>query len=93
MSFTHFLRIERDERAGPKHYVVHTVDPHFSIEFTPDREAPDKIGKGVIKRIRLPNSWAGDYSRSAKLISAAQEFFTQSFSEPVDKNVTKRFSH
>ena len=60
MSFAHFLRIEREEQSGSRHYVVHASDPRFSLELTPDREAPDKIGKGVIKRICLPNSWAGE---------------------------------
>lgn len=92
MSFTHFLRIERDERAGSKHYVVHTVDPRFSMELAPDREAPDKVGKGVIKRICLPNSWAGDYTKYSNLMGAAQDFFTQSFAEPAAKPVTKRFA-
>jgi hypothetical protein len=91
MSLSHFLRIERDERAGSRHYVVHTVDPRFSMELAPDREAPDKIGRGVIKRICVPNSWAGDYGNCAALIGAAQEFFTRSFSEPAAKGTTGRF--
>lgn len=92
MNFTHFLRIERDDRGGSKHYVVHTADPRFSMELTPDREAPDKVGKGVIRRVCLPNSWAGDYGKYAKLMGAAQDFFTQSFAEPAAKAVTKRFT-
>ena len=61
MNFPHFLRIERDERGRPRHYVVHTVDPKFALELTPDSAAPDRMGRGVIKRICVPNSWAGDY--------------------------------
>lgn len=87
---TNFLRIEREERDGSRHYVLHTHDPKFSMELTPDREAPDKVGKGVIKRVCVPNSWAGDYGKYAKLINAAQEFFAESFDAPVSKTVTRR---
>lgn len=91
MSFSHFLRIERDEQAGSKHYVVHTIDPRFSMELTPDRDAPDKVGKGVIKRICLPNSWSGDYGKCAKLIGAAQEFFSQTFAASDARSTRSRF--
>lgn len=75
------MRIERDAKSGAKHYVVHTTDPQFSMELTPDREAPDKMGRGVLKRICVPNSWAGDYTKYDKLMSAAQDFFAQSSAE------------
>jgi hypothetical protein len=82
MNFSEFMRVEREGRDGSRHYVVHTHDPKFSMELTPDGSAPDKIGRGVIKRIHVPNSWAGDYTKYSKYISAAQEFFEQSFVEP-----------
>jgi hypothetical protein len=41
MNFPHFLRIERDGLGRPQHYVVHVVDPRFSLEVTPDRAASD----------------------------------------------------
>jgi len=92
MNIAHFLRIERDAASGGStHYVVHTHDPKFSMELTPDRDAPNKVGRGVIKRVHVPNSWAGDYNRYAKLITQAQEFFTQSFDEPAPKAETRRF--
>jgi hypothetical protein len=75
MNFSDFLRIERESRNGTKHYVVHTDNPKFALELVPDESAPDKIGRGVIKRLCVPNSWAGDYTQYAKYISAAQEFF------------------
>jgi hypothetical protein len=91
MNFPHFMRIEREGADGKsKHYVVHTHDPKFSMELAPDAEAADKIGKGVIKRICVPNSWAGDYGQFAKLMGAAQDFFRQSFDEPAEKGATKR---
>ncbi|ACB74818.1 hypothetical protein [Opitutus terrae] len=90
MSLGHFLRIEREEPDGSRHTVVHLQDPKFSMELAPDRDAADKVGKGVIKRICVPNSWAGDYGSYGKLVSAAQEFFAQSFAEPAPKPVLRR---
>lgn len=88
MEFPHFLRIEREGGDGSRHYVVHTNDPRFSMELTPDATAPDKVGKGIIKRVSVPNSWAGDYARYSKFIGAAQEFFGRSFAEPAPKAET-----
>lgn len=85
MSLGEFLRVEHDERDGSRHYVLHTADPKFSMELVPDREAPDRIGRGVIRRICVPNSWAGEYGQYAKLMTSAQEFFTESFAEPAEK--------
>jgi len=80
-----FLRIEREERDGSRHYVVHPQDPRFAMELAPATAAPDKVGRGVIRRVRVPNSWAGDYDQYAQLMTAAQDFFTRSFAEPVPK--------
>ncbi len=75
--FPHFVRIDRDGRQT-RHFVVHTDEPRFTLELEPDPAAPDKIGRGLIKRVCLPNSWAGDYGRYTRLIGAAQEFFARS---------------
>lgn len=91
MNFTAFLRVQHDREEGERHYVVHTHDPKFSMELAPDGAAPDKVGKGVIKRVCVPNSWAGDYTQYSKLIAAAQDFFTKSFAEPAPKAETRRF--
>jgi hypothetical protein len=91
MDFSEFLRIERESRDGSKHYVLHTHDPKFTLELAPDSAAPDKVGQGVIKRIHVPNSWAGDYTKYSKFVSAAQEFFARSFAEPASKSETRRF--
>ncbi len=91
MNISDFLRIEREGSDGSKHFVVHTHDPKFSMELVPDAAAPDKIGRGVIKRVQVPNSWAGDYTKYAKFIGAGQDFFAQSFGEPVAKRETQRF--
>jgi hypothetical protein len=91
MNDSEFLRIEREQRDGSKHYVIHTQDPRFTLELTPDPSAPDHMGRGVIKRIHVPNSWAGDYTKYSKFISAAQEFFAASLGEPVSKSEARRF--
>jgi len=77
MNFSHFVRIDREGRGRERHYVVHTHDPKFTVELSPDQDAPDRVGQGVIKRICVPNSWAGDYGQYSKLLAAAQEFFAQ----------------
>lgn len=77
-NFPHFVRIDRDGREAGRHFVVHTHDPQFSVELAPDTAAPDHAGQGVIKRVCVPNSWAGDYGRYAKLLAKAQEFFAAS---------------
>lgn len=91
MNHSEFLRIEREGGEGSRHYVVHTHDPKFTLELAPDGSAPDKVGRGVIKRIHVPNSWAGDYTKYSKFMTAAQEFFAQSFGEPASKAETRRF--
>lgn len=92
MNLSEFLRVEREGADGSRHYVVHTHDPTFTMELLPDGAAPDKIGRGVIKRIQVPNSWAGDYSKYAKFMTSAQEFFGKSFAEPAPKRETRRFA-
>jgi hypothetical protein len=92
MSLGNFVRIEREERGGSRHYVVHLQDPKFSVELTPDRDAPDKMGKGVLKRVCVPNSWAGDYGKYAKFIGAAQEFFAAAGREADGKVAGRRFA-
>lgn len=86
-----FMRVEREVAGKSLHYVVHVRDPKFAVEMAPDGDAPDKVGLGVIKRVSVPNSWAGQYSQYAVLLKAAQEFFRQSLiTEPVAKPETRR---
>ena len=91
MNFPHFLRIERDGPGRPQHFVVHAVDPKFLLELSPDRAAPNQIGHGVLKRVCVPNSWAGDYVQCLKLFGVAQEFFSQSLAAPAPKAAVRRF--
>ena len=78
MNSSHFVRVDRDGRGQPRHFVVHTQDPSFTLELLPDAEAPDRIGRGIIKRICVHNSWAGDYGQYGRMLNAAQDFFAQS---------------
>ena len=91
MNFSHYMRIERQESGRSRHYVVHVGEPKFTMELALDMEAPDKIGRGIIRRVSLPNSWAGDYGRCAHALFTAQEFFRQSFAEPASKVELQRF--
>ncbi len=91
VSLADFWRVECDGRDGARHFVVHAAAPRCSLEITPDRAAPDQIGRGRIRRICVPNSFAGDYHQYAKLMDAAQEFFARSFAEPAPKAETRRF--
>ena len=45
MNFSHFVRIDREGRGLERHFVVHTLDPKFTLELTADREAPDQVGR------------------------------------------------
>jgi hypothetical protein len=78
MNFPHFVRIDRERRGGERHYVVHAHDPKFTLELAADRSAPDQVGAGIIRRVCVPNSWAGDYGQYGRLLTAAQEFFAAS---------------
>jgi hypothetical protein len=87
-----FMRVERERADGrSRHFVVHVRDPKFAVEMVPDTEAPDQVGSGVIRRVSVPNSWAGNYTQYAALLKAAQEFFRQSvLAEPAPKPETHR---
>jgi hypothetical protein len=74
----HFVRVDRDDRSGSRHFVVHGHEPRFALELAPDGDAPDCMGRGVIRRLCVPNSWAGDYGQYARLLAPAQDFFAQS---------------
>jgi len=90
MHFPDFLRIERDEPNTSRHFVVHAQEPGFFMELSPDAAAPDHVGAGVIKHVRIPNSWCGHYHSYSKLMAEAQEFFAASFGSPAPKDLTRR---
>jgi hypothetical protein len=43
-----------------------------------------------MKRICVPNSWAGDYQKYFRLMGVAQEFFAASFGAAEPKGFTRR---
>lgn len=90
MHFPQFLRIERDGSRLTRHTVVHMRDPGFWMELAPDAAAPDRVGQGVLQRICVPNSWAGDYEKYVRLVGAAQQFFAASFGASEPKAVPRR---
>ena len=92
MNFSDFLRIERDDPDGSRHFVIHAREPMFSLELTPDTTAPDRVGRGIIRRVCVPNSWAGDYAQYSRFISAAQEFFAECSAPPAPPGGTPRFA-
>ena len=74
----HFVRLDRDGGgAAGRHFVIHAADPRFALELQEDTTAPDGMGQGVIRRLCVPNSWAGDYGRYARMLTKAQEFFAR----------------
>jgi hypothetical protein len=91
MDSSAFVRIEREAPDGVRHYVVHAHDPRFTLELSPDDTAPDRRGRGVMRRLSVPNSWAGDYTRYARLVAAAQEFFAQPLDDPAPKAESRRW--
>ncbi|MBE2212513.1 MAG: hypothetical protein IAE82_01475 [Opitutaceae bacterium] len=62
---------------------MHTHSPKFLVEFDsgPASSASEKSGSGtttrtpVIRRVCVPNSWAGDYHLCARQLGAAADFF------------------
>lgn len=76
-----FYRVEQRAPDGQsRHFVVHTQSPKFLVEF--EKPASGKAsGEGgagrrpVIKRVCVPNSWAGDYHQCASQLGAASDFY------------------
>lgn len=92
MDSSAFVRIEREDPSGARHYVVHAQDPRFTLELAPDPAAPDRRGRGVLRRLCVPNSWAGDYTRYARLVAAAQDFFGQPLPEAAPPAEVRRWA-
>jgi len=77
-----FCRVERRGADGKtRHFVVHTQSPRFVVEFESARTAAGKEA-AVIRRVCVPNSWAGDYHRCARQLGDAAEFFSATDTPP-----------
>ncbi len=72
-----FCHVERRDPDGKKHYVVHTESPRFVVEMEAGKGdgGSGGEGRGVIRRVCLPNSWAGDYHVSGRRLGDAVAFF------------------
>lgn len=77
-----FCHVERCERSGTRHFVVHTDSPRFVIEMEATSVAADGRRAGVIKRVCVPNSWAGDYHKCGRVLGAAVAFFESPPADP-----------
>jgi hypothetical protein len=79
MGSSSFLVVKREEGTAERCYVVHSLEPRFSIEVDPSYNPLGTTGAGFVKSIRLNNSWTGDYNRCLSLVKQAEEFFRQTF--------------
>ena len=78
-----FCHVEKRERSGgSRHFVVHTSTPRFVVEIEAAGEASPGRRSGVIKRVCVPNSWAGDYQKCGRALGAALAFFESPPSDP-----------
>jgi hypothetical protein len=69
-----FCHVERRNGADSRHFVVHARAPRFVVEIEADAESTNGRRPGVIRRVWVPNSWAGDYHESGSLLGAALRF-------------------
>jgi hypothetical protein len=82
MNYPHFVSVEQEGTDGnTHHYVVHTQDPKLAVKFSAEC-VQGRLKPGTIQRISVPNSWAGEYSQYAKLVSQAERFFRATLCDP-----------
>ncbi len=81
MLSSNFVMVRRDHASGSEYHVVYSQQPRFSIEVDPAYNPLGKAGQGFIKRIRINNSWNGDYHRCLALVRDAEEFYRQAILE------------
>lgn len=84
-----FCRVERRGADGrTRLFVVHTGSPKFVVEFECDAPAGGGPGdaqarsRPVIRRVCVPNSWAGEYHRCARQLGAAEDFAADTETPP-----------
>ncbi len=82
MSFSHFLRVEKQERGRTVSYILHTATPKFAIEIDPGYDPRSDSGSHFIKSLRLTNSWHGDYQRCLSLLGHAETFLRRAMDTP-----------
>jgi len=63
--------VETNPSGEDRYFVVHAGTPRVVVEMAGgprDHRAPREA---VIRRVRVPNSWAGDYHHCARILDAA----------------------
>lgn len=73
-----FVMVEREVGGRSEYYVVHPAEPRFSLEVEPELGPDGRMCAGTVRRLCLPNGWAGTYHRQAALIGPALDFFQES---------------
>lgn len=81
MALSHFLKIEQNQGRCIRIHLIHTCDPKFLIEMSPEYDASGNVCNGVIRSVRVQNSWSGDYQKYDELIREAERFFQLSLEE------------
>lgn len=71
-----FCYVEKRRDGQSRHFVVHAHAPRIVVEVGTEAAATHPHG-GVIRSVRLPNSWTGDYHRSGALLGPAVAFIEQ----------------
>lgn len=71
-----FFHVEKRRGGRSRHFVVHARAPRLVVEVEVDAASANSRG-GVIRSVRIPNSWTGDYHRSGALLGPAVAFIEQ----------------
>lgn len=82
MAFADYVKFERDDGEGPRVFIVRKRKPELLLELEPTTNGSGVIVGGTFKRLRIPNSWHGDYQKYHPLIREAEAFFRQSLEHP-----------
>lgn len=73
-----FCHVEKREGERSRYFVVHGKAPRFVAEIEAVSDADGGPRRGVLRRVVIPNSWAGDYHLCGKQLEAAVAFFEAS---------------
>lgn len=69
-----FCHVEKRGGERSRHFVVHSRSPQFTLEVGYEATDSDSRATSVIRSVRLPNSWSGDYHRCSALLGPALAF-------------------
>jgi hypothetical protein len=86
MALSDYILIEHQSEGGRQIHVKRSRDPNLVVEFEPAYNSVGKLDGGVLKRVRIQNSWTGDYRKYNKFIAEAETFLRKSIESPVPPN-------